>query len=152
MISYAIMEPSTSVVVANDSFKSTRLLSSRFSMIEFILPSSSSSLPLFIALSSRRVKCVKRDGKIPLEKSSAATGSPACIMTCAMPTLRRNVDFPPWLAPVIMTSCLFKMLQVLPTALTRCSIHITNSFSSIKDRFLLSQTVGKQYSIPLLFM
>ena len=31
---------------------------------------------------------------------------PHCIISCARPTLRRNVDFPPWLAPVMITSAL----------------------------------------------
>ncbi len=38
------------------------------------------------------------------KKRDAATNMPACIMSCARPMLRRMVDFPPWFAPVIMTS------------------------------------------------
>ena len=42
------------------------------------------------------------------------TNSPHCIMSWATPTLRRNVDLPPELAPVMMTSCLPSACTSLP--------------------------------------
>ena len=41
---------------------------------------------------------------------------PACIISWASPTLRRNVDLPPWLAPVIMINGLPSASTSLPTA------------------------------------
>ncbi len=35
-----------------------------------------------------------------------------------MPTLRRNVDLPPWFAPVIITSDLFSASTSLPTTVS----------------------------------
>ena len=43
------------------------------------------------------------------------TNSPHCIMSWARPTLRRNVDFPPELAPVMMTSDFPSACTSLPT-------------------------------------
>ena len=46
---------------------------------------------------------------------SAATNIPHCIISWATPTLRRKVDFPPWLAPVIITSDRPSASTSLPT-------------------------------------
>ena len=45
----------------------------------------------------------------------AVTNSPDCIMSWATPTLRRNVDLPPELAPVMMTSDFPSACTSLPT-------------------------------------
>ena len=52
------------------------------------------------------------------ERLARATNMPLCIISWARPTLRRNVDLPPWLAPVIITSDLPSASTSLPT--TRC--------------------------------
>ena len=66
--------------------------------------------------SSSRGKWVKVPRLTLAVKDSAATNRPHCIISWAKPTLRRNVDLPPWLAPVIMMSRLPSASTSLPTA------------------------------------
>lgn len=47
--------------------------------------------------------------------SSAAVNMPHCLIIWATPTLRRNVDFPPWLAPVSTISRVPSADTSLPT-------------------------------------
>ena len=47
------------------------------------------------------------------------TNMPASIMSYATPRLRRNVEFPPWLAPVMTTSALPSARRSLLTTVSR---------------------------------
>ena len=76
--------------------------------------SSSSSLPWVRVASSSRVKWVKMPDRTLAVKASAVTNIPACIMSCAVPTLRRKVDFPPPLAPVMTVRALWSASVVVP--------------------------------------
>ena len=66
--------------------------------------SSSSSRPLVIPESSSLAKWVKIPETTLARYAWAVTNKPHCIISWATPTLRRKVDFPPELAPVMMTS------------------------------------------------
>ena len=68
--------------------------------------------------SSSRLKCVKMPSQRLARKDSAGTNMPHCIISWARPMARRNVDLPPRLAPVIITSNLSSALTSLPTTLS----------------------------------
>jgi hypothetical protein len=57
---------------------------------------------------------VKRPGQTLARSAVAAANIPDCIISWARPVLRRNVDFPPWFAPVIITSDAPSALTSLP--------------------------------------
>ena len=108
-------EPSRSFVEANGSLHNNRHPGDMWEMMVLILASSSASLPPAIERSSSRLKCVKTRRRTPALNDVAATNMPHCIMSWAMPTLRKNVVLPPRLAPVTRTSALLSALKSLPT-------------------------------------
>ena len=130
-------------------------------VMALILASSSSSLPFSIAASSSRLKWVKTPALTLAVNDSAATNIPACIISCARPTLRRKVDLPPWFAPVIMISCLPSASTSLPTALASVLSDRQASYRPRADRLAcpalpptgLAETrlagTGKQTGSPL---
>ena len=73
--------PSRSLVEANDSFRRRMLPGATRSTIALILPSSSSSFPLFMPASSSRLKCVNTPLQTLARNDSAATNIPHCIIS-----------------------------------------------------------------------
>ena len=65
--------------------------------------------------SSSRMKWVKTPLQTLARNDPAATNMPHCIISWARPALRRNVDLPPELAPVMITSDLPSASTSLPT-------------------------------------
>lgn len=85
------------------------------SAMSLIRANSSSSLPLVMVSSSSRLKWVNRPWQMSAVNERAGANMPACIISWARPTLRRSVDLPPWLAPVIITRCLPFASMSFPT-------------------------------------
>ena len=132
MIWRAISEPSRSFVEANDSLHSSRPPAGIWPAVVLIRSSSSSSFPFSIVASSSRLKCVKIPVLTLAVNDSAGTNIPACIISCACPALGRNVDLPPWFAPVIMTTCLPSVSTSFPAA--RASSRLSARGASYRPR------------------
>ena len=88
--------------------------------------SSSSRRPLIMSGSSSRMKWVKICRADAGPQDWAVTNMPHCVMSWARPTLRRNVDFPPEFAPVMITRDLPSASTSLPTTLSARSARLVS--------------------------